>query len=266
VYRETWTHVTPSRGFPTWQVRCLAFHADGTLIVGTQTDGLLVAKRDGKDYLKFTTIEGAKHLTVRPRGDGLPSGPINEVPVDRAGRWFVATDRGLAISDEGGVSFTFHRGKDWRIKLDGLAKPQCPADNQSNAFYEHLEDKEYADSSFDAQHILEFRRGPATFTRLFDAYLPRCKDSDSRALPQDRGWLYAEMRFLRAMWNMVHAYGDQESHAAMKACCLSLRDDFAAQSDRLAVQWLDQVMAKPGRHPSFFTVTLVPMETESSAK
>lgn len=128
------------------------------------------------------------------------------------------------------------------------------------------ENEEYATSSFDAQKILEFRREPAKFKRLFDAYLPRCDNSVNRALPHDRGWLYAEMRFLRAMWNMVHAYGDAESQAAMKARLVSMRSDFAAQSDQLAVRWLDQVMAKPGRHPSFFSVTLVPVKDKKPAK
>ncbi len=122
----TWNHFTPSRGFPTWQVRCLTFDAQGTLIVGTQHEGLLVAKREGGTYSKFATIKGAKHLTVRPTGEGLPSSLINDVLVDTAGRWFIATDRGLAISEDHGETFTFHRGKDWGVKLDGLARPEFP--------------------------------------------------------------------------------------------------------------------------------------------
>jgi len=71
----TWKHFTRAQGFPTWHVRCVAFDADGTLIVGTQTDGLLVAKREGTDYPKFESIEGAEHLTMRATGDGLPKWP-----------------------------------------------------------------------------------------------------------------------------------------------------------------------------------------------
>jgi hypothetical protein len=57
---------------------------------------------------------------------------VNDVLVDRFGRWIVATDRGLAISDNRekadgkGQSFTFYRGREWALKLARLSKPVKP--------------------------------------------------------------------------------------------------------------------------------------------
>jgi hypothetical protein len=122
-----WQHITRVNGLPTWHVRCLAFDNDGTLIVGTQAEGLLVAKREARAYPAFDRVEGPVSLTRSATGDGLPSGLINDVLVDKAGRWVVATDRGLAISQDSGKTFTYYRGQEWSLKLEGLANRVSPA-------------------------------------------------------------------------------------------------------------------------------------------
>lgn len=121
-----WQHVTRLEGLPTCHVRCATFDPDGTLIVGTQSDGLLIAKREGASYPTFESITGPEQLTRSPTGSGLPSGFINDCLVDKTGRWIVATDRGLAISTDKGKSFTYHRGQEWALKLEGLYKPFRP--------------------------------------------------------------------------------------------------------------------------------------------
>lgn len=121
-----WQHVTRAEGLPTCHVRCIAFDPDGTLIVGTQSEGLLIAKREGAAYATFESIKGPEHLTRSPIGEGLPSGLINDCLVDQAGRWIVATDRGLAISTDKGTTFTYHRGQEWALKLEGLYQPVSP--------------------------------------------------------------------------------------------------------------------------------------------
>jgi hypothetical protein len=121
-----WQHFTRADGLPTCHLRCVSFADDGTLIVGTQAEGLLVASREGVNYPNFCQIDGARNLTRSPTGAGLPSSLVNDVLVDRAGRWLVATDRGLAISDDKGQSFTYHRGREWSVKLQGLYKPVEP--------------------------------------------------------------------------------------------------------------------------------------------
>ena len=118
-----WQHVTRTDGLPTCHVRCVTFDDDGTLVVGTQSEGLAVAKRVADAYPEFHSIEGPRSLTTSPTGGGLPSGLVNDVLIDRFGRWIVATDRGLAISDNKGESFTFHRGREWALKLERLYKP-----------------------------------------------------------------------------------------------------------------------------------------------
>jgi len=120
---NTWQHATRLNGLPTCHLRCIAFTADGTLIVGTQSEGILVANREGVKYPTFQRVEGATSLTTSPSGRGLPSGLVNDVLVTHDGRWVVATDRGLAISADQGVTFTYHRGREWSIKLQGLFKP-----------------------------------------------------------------------------------------------------------------------------------------------
>lgn len=121
-----WKHITRADGLPTCHLRCLAFAPDGTLIVGTQAEGLIVAKRDGVTYREFKQLDGPRQLTRSPSGGGLPSGLINDCLVDKAGRWIVATDRGLAVSENQGESFTYHRGREWSAKLQGLYKPVPP--------------------------------------------------------------------------------------------------------------------------------------------
>ena len=115
----SWTHFTRANGLPTIEISCLAFDALGRLWVGTQHDGLLQGTPDD-DFKSWRQIKGATTLPLTPSGQGLPSNFINDVLITPEDKIFVATDTGLAQSDNYGESWTFVRGRDWKAKALGL--------------------------------------------------------------------------------------------------------------------------------------------------
>lgn len=118
---NTWTHYTRATGLPTIEIGSLAFDALGRLWVGTQHGGLLRGAPDD-DFGSWQQIKGASASPLVPQGEGLPSNFINDVLVTPEDKIFVATDTGLAQSDNYGESWTFLRGRDWLDKAKGLWK------------------------------------------------------------------------------------------------------------------------------------------------
>lgn len=124
---DTWTHYTRSTGLPTIEISSLAFDALGRLWVGTQHDGLLRGAPDD-NFGNWQQFKGATALSLAPEGEGLPSNFINDVLITPEDKIFVATDTGLAQSNDYGESWTFVRGRDWLDKANGLGKgPQVEA-------------------------------------------------------------------------------------------------------------------------------------------
>ena len=141
VASDTWACHTRGDGLISDQVQALAFLRNGTVIAGTQCDGLAIAApiRNGPapssptdrsvSTLEFpswkwiTTKNNSCGLPGTPVGLGLPSNLINDVLVTRAGIILAATTAGIARSNDGGSSWGFLRGEDWDDKLFGLAEP-----------------------------------------------------------------------------------------------------------------------------------------------
>jgi hypothetical protein len=120
-----WTYFTRADGLPSDQASALAFDADGTLYVGTQCDGIAISSpADG--YKSWRVVSGPASLPNAPSGTGLPSALINCLLVAESGTVYAGTDGGLAASTDGGESWRFVRGLDWKAKELGLYPPVTP--------------------------------------------------------------------------------------------------------------------------------------------
>ncbi len=124
VRRPPWSYFTRADGLPSDQANALAFAADGTLYVGTQCDGVAIAKPDD-NYSKWQVVTGNQSDTQyrQPQGTGLPSPLINDVLVARDGTVYVATSLGLAKSKNRGQSWEYIRGRDYADKVKGRFEP-----------------------------------------------------------------------------------------------------------------------------------------------
>jgi len=120
-----WTYFTREGGLPSDQANALAFDTDGTLYVGTQCDGIAIASpSDG--YKSWRVVSGPASLPNAPSGTGLPSALINCLLVTKSGTVYAGTDGGLAGSRDGGETWQYVRGLDWKAKLTGLLPPVTP--------------------------------------------------------------------------------------------------------------------------------------------
>ena len=121
-----WTYFTRAEGLPSDQAQALAFAPDGTLYVGTQCDGIAVGSPED-NYKTWRVTPGPAALPNTAAGRGLPSALINCLLVTADNTVFAGTTTGLAKSRDGGETWTFVRGLDWKAKLAGLYHPIAPA-------------------------------------------------------------------------------------------------------------------------------------------
>lgn len=115
---DSWTPITRLDGLPTDLANALAFDAQGNVYVGTQCDGIALAK--AADNYKTWTIEaGPAQLPLMPTGPGLATGSINGLLVARKGHVYAATSAGLGLSKDRGKTWTHLRGRDYVAKVKG---------------------------------------------------------------------------------------------------------------------------------------------------
>jgi hypothetical protein len=120
--KSTWRYYTRAEGLPSDQINSLACLPNGNLVCGTDCDGLTIGSA-ASDFTSWRVIPGRDSLPNTPSGAGLPSRLINAVLVARDGALYVGTTCGLAVSRDGGGSFIFTRGSDWKDKAAGLWPP-----------------------------------------------------------------------------------------------------------------------------------------------
>ena len=121
-----WSYFTRADGLPSDQANALAFATDGTLYVGTQCDGIAIASpADG--YHTWRVVPGPRQLPTAATGNGLPSSLINCLLVVRDRTVYAGTTCGLAASGDGGRTWHFRRGADWKDKDTGLDDPVAPS-------------------------------------------------------------------------------------------------------------------------------------------
>lgn len=128
VDKDSWMHFTRASGLPSHKISTLTFDSVGNLYVGTQCNGLAIARAQS-DYREWTRAQAPDEMPDSPIGNGLPSNFINDVLVSDDDTIYVATDRGLARSKDKGAIWSFVRGVDWKSKLQGLYAPRTPREN-----------------------------------------------------------------------------------------------------------------------------------------
>ena len=151
--KDTWSHYTKADGLPSHEISALSFDSVGNLYVGTQCDGLAIAKADD-NYAHWQQIKGAEAFPDTPAGSGLPSNLINDVLVADDDTIYVATTCGLARSHDFGENWTFLRGGDWEAKLKGLYAPRKPIQPAENLGRELLREDYITSIAEDAQGFL----------------------------------------------------------------------------------------------------------------
>ena len=115
---DTWSYLTRGDGLPSDQVQAIAFDPSGNIVIGTQCDGVALAKAaDG--YKTWQVVKGPDEVPVTATGKGLPSSLINDVLVDKDGTIYAATTTGLAWSSDGGANWSYVRGQDYADKVKG---------------------------------------------------------------------------------------------------------------------------------------------------
>jgi hypothetical protein len=106
--QDAWQYYTQADGLPSDQLQAIAFDASGNIYVGTQCEGL--ARADASAAYRNWTIAQAPEFPGDASQSSLPSNLINDVLVTRAGSIYVATDAGLARSNDRGQSWTPYFG------------------------------------------------------------------------------------------------------------------------------------------------------------
>lgn len=95
------------------EVETIAFAEDGTLYVGTKTQGIGIGTPND-DYASWRIVKAptSDNFSEKLTGRGIPSDQINDILVASDGTVFVATVRGLARSKDQGTTWDFVRGRD----------------------------------------------------------------------------------------------------------------------------------------------------------
>ncbi len=127
--------VAVQNSLPSDQASCLAFNHQGDIFVGTQCDGIAIA-RASENYKNWKVIHGPEKLPLTATGPGLPTDLINallvveptsllptsnsQLPSSSPATIFAATDAGLAYSTDNGLTWSYTRGQDYADKVRGL--------------------------------------------------------------------------------------------------------------------------------------------------
>lgn len=107
--KDCWATYSQRDGLPSNAVTSLAFGKDGTIYVGTPSDGIAVAP-PAEGYGHWHTVMGPAGPVRSTAGVGLPSSSITCLLVARNGTIYAGTDEGLARSGDGGRHWRYLRG------------------------------------------------------------------------------------------------------------------------------------------------------------
>jgi len=147
------------------------------------------------------------------------------------------------------------------LQKDGGAVARAVVDDMT-AIVKANNAPEYGECGDEAQACLESRDNSTAFKGHLGTFVNRYE----KALKGFPDYAICEkwilVRYVRGMWNTVHAYGTREAKTELKECLTELRSYYAERGDLLAAKWLDEVMLPPGEPPKAFveTVTLAPIK------
>jgi len=116
--KDTWTNYTRADGLPEDQINAIAIDRQGTVYVGTQCQGIAIA-RSSNDFKTWFVVAGPgpDKAPTEATGRGLPSSLVNDLLVSRDGTVYAATCAGLATSKDGGRTWGYLRGRDYPDKV-----------------------------------------------------------------------------------------------------------------------------------------------------
>jgi hypothetical protein len=166
-----WTHRTRLSGLPSDAVSAIAFGGDGTVYVGTQTDGIAIAG-PGDGYAAWRHVAGpaadANAPAAQPEsyfGTGLPSGQVTcLVASERTpGAVYCGTNHGLGISADHGATWRYLRHNPWRTDGDALQEDYVTALAEDAAARLWVAHRDTPVEVYDARHWLHTAAPPATY-------------------------------------------------------------------------------------------------------
>lgn len=118
------------------------------------------------------------------------------------------------------------------------------------------------------QLLLDSKNSPEKFQQAINKFLPLSKKLllgyPRYALPER----FLQCRRMRAAWNIVHAFADNEAREKLEKHVLSLINHFEQAKDAVTAQWLRQVMDKPGTPVDQYVkiILLHPVKAKTSEK
>ncbi|MBI5833249.1 MAG: hypothetical protein HZB16_13210 [Armatimonadetes bacterium] len=120
---DAWVDYTIADGLPSNQFTSIAVDPRGVVYAGSACNGLAVGTLAG-GRMVWRIVPGPIQRPQRSRVSGeklLPSALINHLSITARGRVYVATNYGLAYSDDQAQTWTWARGVDWAEHVKGLA-------------------------------------------------------------------------------------------------------------------------------------------------
>jgi len=113
---KSWRYITEFNGLPSDAINCIAFTSEGTALVGSADDGILVSD-PSSHYSSWTTINATPASQSTETGLGLPSNQINCLLINKAGKIYCGTSSGLAFSNDNGNTWNYLHGYKWQLKI-----------------------------------------------------------------------------------------------------------------------------------------------------
>jgi hypothetical protein len=135
--KDSWTDYTRADGLPSDQISAVTVTPSGTVIAGSDCDGLAIATAaDNYSRWRVVAPPAGQSPPPAPGGAGLPSSQINALLVaSQTSTIYAGTSFGLARSEDGGSTFRFLRGAEWKRRAAGIPGGLPPVNTDTHAHH-----------------------------------------------------------------------------------------------------------------------------------